>query len=356
MHGHVRLVLARATGVALLMSLNTAVFAADSRIADAAEKRDGKAVAALLSQHADVNGPQADGATALHWAAHWNDLALTRQLLAAGANANAPNDYGMTPLFLAAMNGSVDVTSALLDARAEGNAALPAGETGLMTAVRAGSFPLVKRLRASGVNANAAEKSKGQTALMWAATTQRTDIAKALIAAGADIMLRSSAGFTPLMFAAREGGIELSDLLLAAGDDVNASAADGSTPLLVATVRGHAKLAMFLLDHEAKADGNAASAGYTPLHWAASMGETPVTYRGIEAPGEWRAIPGVPDPDLRVALIKSLIAHGANIEARITKPMMTVVAFEVRSRTGGTPFFTAAASGDARVMRLLLAY
>src|SRR5262249_30692815 len=165
----------------------------------------------------------------------------------------------------------------------------------------------------------------------------------------------STAGFTPLMFAAREGSIELSELLLAAGDDINASATDGSTPLLVATVRGHARLAMFLLDHGAKPDG-AAAAGYTPLHWAASMGETPVTYRGIEAPGEWRAIPGVPDPDLRVALIESLIAHGANIEAQITKPMMTVVAFEVRSRTGGTPFFTAAASSDARVMRLLLAY
>ena len=355
MRGIVKTALVGTTTLAVLVSLGAVAFAADSRVADAAEKRDAKAVALLLSRGADVNGPQGDGATALHWAAHWSDLAEARQLLAAGARANAANDYGVTPLFLAATNGSADMVSALIDAKADGNAKLPSGETVLMTAVRAGSFPVVKRLLASGVDPNVAEKSKGQTALMWAATSQRTDIVKALVAAGADVTARSTAGFTPLMFAAREGSIELSEVLLAAGDDANGSATDGSTPLLIATVRGHARLAMFLLDHGAKADGNAATAGYTPLQWAASMSETPVTYRGIEAPGEWRAIPGVPDADLRIALLKSLIAHGANIEARITKPMMTVVAFEVRSRLGGTPFFTAAASGDARVMRLLLA-
>src|SRR5260221_170044 len=113
---------------------------------------------------------------------------------------------------------------------------------------------------------------------------------------------------------------------------------------------------MYFLEHGAQADGKASVAGYTPLHWATSMSETPITYRGIEAPGEWRSIPGVPDPDLRVALVKALLNHGANLEARITKPMMTVVAFEARSRTGGTPFFTAASSGDAPMMRLLLYY
>ncbi len=330
--------------------------AGDSRLADASEKRDGKAIAALLKQGADVNGTQPDGGTALHWATHWNDLPAVRLLLSASARVNAANDYGVTPLFLAATNGSADIAGALLGAGADANASLPSGETVLMTAVRSGSLPVVKLLLAKEANPNAAQTSKGQTALMWAATDSHVDIAKALIAGGADVRAKSKNGFTALLSAAREGSIELSQLLLDAGEDLNASAPDGSTPLLVATVRGHARLALFFLERGARPDGNAAGAGYTPLQWASSMAETPVTYRGIEAPGEWRAIPGVPDPELRISLIKALIAAGANIEARITRPMMTVVAFEVRSRTGGTPFFTAASSGDARVMRLLLAY
>jgi ankyrin repeat protein len=326
------------------------------RVVDAAERRDTKLVTALLKQGADVNIPQPDGATALHWAAHWDDVALAKLLVAAKAQPNAANDYGVTPIFLAAGNGSAAMLSVLLDAGANANAALPTGETVLMTAVRSGSLPVVKRLLTAGADPNAKQVSKGQTALMWAATSQNIEVAKALLEAKADVHARSSAGFTPLMSAAREGSIEMSRLLMEAGDDVNEAAPDGSTPLLIATVRGHARLAMFFLDHDAKPDGEAKAAGYTPLHWAASMGETTITYRGVQAPGEWGAIPGVPDKALRMELVKDLIRHGANIEARITKPMMTVVYQELRSRIGGTPFFTAASSGDAPMMRLLVAY
>ena len=35
---------------------------------------DAAAVRALLAQKADVNAPQADGATALHWAVYRGDL------------------------------------------------------------------------------------------------------------------------------------------------------------------------------------------------------------------------------------------------------------------------------------------
>ena len=49
----------------------------DSRIADAAMGGDITAVRALVQQHADVNGAESDGMTALHWAAEhgYADLA-----------------------------------------------------------------------------------------------------------------------------------------------------------------------------------------------------------------------------------------------------------------------------------------
>ncbi len=57
-----------------------------------------EAVRALLKQHVDVNAPEADGTTALHWAAHFGDLDLVEALLKEGANVSALNRYGATPL------------------------------------------------------------------------------------------------------------------------------------------------------------------------------------------------------------------------------------------------------------------
>ena len=66
------------------------------RLADAAQKMDRAAIRALLDRHAGVNEPQADGTTALHWAARQDDVETVRLLLGAGANAKAVNRYGVT--------------------------------------------------------------------------------------------------------------------------------------------------------------------------------------------------------------------------------------------------------------------
>src|SRR5882724_11961134 len=72
--------------------------AAESRLADAAEKSDRAFVRALLKQHADVNGQQVDGMTALHWAAHLDELEIARILVKGGADVKATNHYGVTAL------------------------------------------------------------------------------------------------------------------------------------------------------------------------------------------------------------------------------------------------------------------
>ena len=55
-------------------------------------RRDRAAVVALIKRGADVNAAQPDGATALHWAAHWNEVALADDLLRAGAKPNGANE------------------------------------------------------------------------------------------------------------------------------------------------------------------------------------------------------------------------------------------------------------------------
>ena len=53
--------------------------------ADAAERRDVDALRAALKQGANPNTPQADGATALHWAVHWDEHDAVELLVRAGA-------------------------------------------------------------------------------------------------------------------------------------------------------------------------------------------------------------------------------------------------------------------------------
>ena len=347
---------------ALTLALAFPAAAGDSSVADAAEQRTATAVRALLKQGADVNAPQPDGATALHWAAYWDEVAMATELLRAGSDPDAVNDYGVTPLVLAATNGSEPMITALLEAGADPDGALPTGQTPLMTAARTGSGGAVNALLSAGAAVDAAHLTKGQTALMWAIAQRHPDVIRRLIAHGANVEARTTSGFTPLLFAAREGDLETTRLLLGKGVDVNESDQDGVTTLLTATARGHVDLALFLLEQGAAPDGNLAVLGYTPLHWAVTTFETnPVTYPGIQPPGEWAAMSGIPDREGKLALIEALLAHGADVNVRTTKALLAQAppaggAFSYTPGVGITPFFAAAASADAEVMRLLVGH
>ena len=61
----------------------------EAPIANAVQQRDKQALQSLLKKKADVNAPQSDGATALHWAAYLEDAETTAMLIRAGANVNA---------------------------------------------------------------------------------------------------------------------------------------------------------------------------------------------------------------------------------------------------------------------------
>jgi uncharacterized protein len=218
-------------------------------------------------------------------------------------------------------------------------------------------------LLARGVDVNAREASRGQTALMWAVAEQHGDVARALIEHGADVRARSNSGFTPLMFAARQGDLEAVKMLLAHGADVKETASDGISVLHVATVRGHVALAEFLLDQGA--DPNAAGAGYTALHWAAGTWESYMTRDYRTESGEWSVLGGLPARDGKLALIRALLAKGANVNARLTKnpPRFGATLSLAGGRmlgggslVGATPFFLAAHVGDVEVMRLLVAH
>lgn len=338
-----------------VLCLSSSALAAsdDRRLPDAAKRRDSGRVRALIEERADVKARHPDGATALHWAVHWDDVETATLLLRAGADPNAANDLGVTPLSLACGNANVRAATALLEAGADPRLALPSGETPLMTAARTGRRELVRALLDRGADLHATERALGQSALMWAVAERHAAIVRLLLERGANPAQRSASGFSPLLFAARTGDIDIGVQLLAAGASVNESATDGTSALHVATVRGHVEFATFLLDRGA--DPNAQGAGYTALHWASGSWETELSGpRGvnIERDEEWAGVRGLGDK--RLVLVRALLAHGANPNVLVTKapPRVGFTVFR-SSLAGATPFLLAAMAGHADAMQVL---
>ena len=327
----------------------------DVRLVEAARDRNSSAVATLLQHHVDVNARQPDGATALHWAAHWDELEVAETLVRAGALVDAANAYGVTPLSLACTNGSAAMIEMLLQAGADPNGRAN-GQPALMVAANTGRVDAARALLAHGADVNATEPLKSQTALMWAVAEGHTDVVRLLIGHGANVHARSDSGFTPLMFAAREEhGLDVARLLIASGANVHDTALDGNSVLLVATVRGHPELVEFLLGHGA--DPDADEAGYTPLHWVSGMWQTTLTGDSgvLVSSGEWARAGGLP-VETRLALIEQFLAYGADVNARITKdPPRFGANVNPLKLAGATPFVLASMSAHVPVMQLLLA-
>ncbi len=150
-------------------------------------KGDRAALRALLQQKADVNRPQVDGATALHWAVYRDELETADLLLRAGANVRATNREGVTPLAMASLYGNVPMIGRLLKAGADPRALGPNGETMLMYAARNGNPDAIGTLLGAGADVNAMENLRGTTALMWAAEQKHPLAVKALLDGGADV-------------------------------------------------------------------------------------------------------------------------------------------------------------------------
>ena len=371
------------SGAALLMLIAMNVSAATSDVADAVMRGDSAALRQLLTQKANVNAPQADGATALHWAVYRDDLATVDLLLGAGANPKAANGFGATPLSLATESGNAAITQRLLGAGADANERMLDGDTPLMMAARTGNLATMKVLLDRGADVNAKEPTRGTTALMWAAAHKHPAAVQVLVDRGADVSAISSpawqerpvtyakasdprpsrkrglfgnqvgprnfretrgGGLTALVYAARENDLESVRVLLAAGADVNQVTNYGWSPLLVATQNRYYQLASFLLDRGA--NPNLANKGaWSPLYIA-------VDNRNIEG-GDYPVRKADMDT---LDFIEKLIDKGADVNWRVQEStwFRTVFTSQWVHETGATAFWRASQSSDLAVMKVLL--
>jgi len=340
--------------------------ASDPRLIDAVKKQDAAAVRSLLAQHVNVEAAEADGSTALHWAAQRDNLSLVDLLIAAGANARAATRYNITPLYLASINGNSAVIERLLQAGADPNSTSHEGQTALMSASLAGKADAVRLLLSRGAKVNVAEPYKGQTALMWAASEGNTAAAEMLVEFGAEVKAKSKGGFTPFLFAVRNGHIQTAQALLEHGANVNDTAPDGSNALSMAVVNAYFEMASVLLDHGA--DPNMADPRGSVLHTLAWL-RKPGTDGAAGVGGTPHGPPPPTGNVTALELAKKLLEHGANANARVAwkentfgkeggtakNPPNIQLGRHFLSYVGATPFYVAAKNGDAPLMRILVA-
>ena len=381
-----RLWLAATISIACLSAADAgATLRKDAPLADAVKNRDKQAVQSLLKEQADVNAPQGDGATALHWAAYFGDAETAALLINAGAQVSTPNNYRVTPILLASQNGFAAVIEQLLKAGADPNSTMRSEESALMLAARSGSVDAVQALLRGGADINAKEAWNGQTALIWAAAAAHAPVVKALIEAGADMSVRSNAGTTPFIFAVRKGDMATVQEMLAGGADVNEKRApDQASPLLVAIINGHEDLVDLLL--EKGADPNA-EGGTTQLTVQDTKArpveiefETPAHRqqllqvateggnggnnsfgRPLQAAvhvANWHVSDQFISVNMdRLRILKSLLVHGADVNGRNTdmEPRWSGARYR-RRLVGATAFLFAAKAADLDVMRLLIEF
>jgi ankyrin repeat protein len=372
-------------GLWLCLAIASAAPAAagDARLADAVMRKDPSAIRTLLQQKADVNGSQPDGMTALHWAVRLDDLETAKALIKAGAAVHAPTRYGITPMYLASLNGSAAMIDVLLAAGVDADLANPGGETALMTAARTGKTEAVKLLLDRGAAVNAKEGVRGQTALMWAVQENHPAVASLLLARGADINAQTAVVIPDGTTGAPQG---TSGDIGAHGPGIYRSRAvptpsGGMTALLFAARDGNKEMVRLLLD--AGADINLPAANGTPPitvaitnnHIALAMTlldrgadpnladnfykRTPL-YAAIEMRNmdfTRESPPPVADTADPMDLIEALLAKGAKPNVQVnTTPVRGFMQGSANwaNFDGQTPFIRAALAGDVTLMRLLL--
>jgi ankyrin repeat protein len=387
--------------VAMLAAVPRA--AGPESIADAAMRGDRADVLAMIKRGADVNAPQGDGVTALHWAARHGDAELVTALVAAGANLRAETTFGAySPLHLAAERGAPSIVKALVAAGAAVDAKTATGTTPLMFAAAAGDTASIAVLLDRGAAIDARETDRLQTPLIFAVAANRLDAVKLLIARGADLNAATrltdlgalsrngenpdgrnlavkpearrrtaqnlvpgvqrqhlfneqvawQGGMTPLLYAIRQGFAEVATALLDAGVDVNQlKGGDHASALLVATVNGQFDLASQLLDRGANPNLTAEN-GVAPLYAAINL--------------VWAPRAGYPQPRAQanqrlgyLDYMKRLLDAGADPNQRVNKKVWySNFNFDQSGvdEAGATPFWRAAYGADVDAMKLLVSY
>jgi ankyrin repeat protein len=326
------------------------------------------AIDIIANKSADVNAAEADGSTALLWAANLNDVDLAERLLKAGADPKVRNRLGATPLAEAAFNSNTEMIKALLDAGADPNSAGPDGQTLLMIVARTANVAAAKLLLDKGANPNVTEAQKNQTPLMWAAASSQGAMVRQLLDGGAapdaksatDLMTplvsgepraqpRPPGGMTAMLFAAREGCLDCVRALVEHRAKVDLPDPEGVTPLISSLFNAHFDVAKYLIEKGANVD-RWDWWGRSPLYLAVDYNTLPHGGRPDQ--------PSI-DETLPIDIVRILLEKGANpnLQLKLAIPYRATGndrGLDGMLSVGTTPLLRAAKAQDAPAIKVLL--
>jgi len=323
-------------------------------------------VTALLDHGADPAArTTTGGALPIHFAAASPSGEVVKALLAQGADPDAPDEaLRQTPLMFAAAAGRLGPTQALIQAGAD----LHRTSRVVDVAARAQSDRVEQQERNQRVRASYAQRVAAVTGTaqnQGAADTppaEPNNQAPSYEEAGRmqeDVeplsygqLVGGQGGLAALHYAVRQGYSDVAHALLDAGADIDQTTlGDSSSPLLMASINGYFDLALELLDRGA--DPRVASdAGTTPLfavintHWAPkSRYPQQMAYRNQEAD--------------YLQMMRAFLDAGADPNQRLTKHLwylgynFDLLQIDV---AGATPFWRAAYGLDIPAMKILIEY
>lgn len=238
-----------------------------------------EAASLLLANGADIDAVNYKEETPLHIAAYEGNAEAVRLLLTHDADITKREMRDRIPLFLACnWGGDLETVRLLIDARSDVNDKNSRGEIVLVSTLYYGKKEIIDLLIDRGatlpddedtlrrvlyITASngmekpfnmAVEKCKKQEIPWWTGVPMHAcarggsmEIAKALIAKGADFKEKNIYGVEPLHIAAENGRMEFIEFLLSKGADIDSLSFTGKTAFHYAQDNGHDKLATWLI-------------------------------------------------------------------------------------------------------------
>lgn len=183
-------------------------------------------------------------------------------------------------------------------------------------AINSGDLAVVHEMLANGANPNIAiADSSAQFGLVLAVSNDDTEIALALLEAGADISLQNRSGYNAFQLAADSGNLTLVEQMLPYVTDINllSDSEYGPGALHLAASNGYTEVVRLLVENGA--DVNVGDKyGDPPLNWAVYYGQK--------------------------EMVLLLIEYGADVNAQ--------------SKAGNTPLSTARRQGYPEIQQILL--